>query len=62
MIYLESPANPTNALVDVEAVRDARDAALGANCPIAIDNTFLGPLPCAITLRLLRYGGLEARA
>ncbi|WP_435416995.1 cystathionine gamma-synthase family protein [Parerythrobacter aurantius] len=44
MIYLESPANPTNALVDVEAVRDARDAALGDDCPIAIDNTFLGPL------------------
>ncbi|NBW74354.1 MAG: cystathionine gamma-synthase family protein [Sphingomonadaceae bacterium] len=44
MIYLESPANPTNALVDVEAVRDARNAVLGAECPIAIDNTFLGPL------------------
>jgi methionine-gamma-lyase len=45
MIYLESPANPTNALVDVEAVRDARDAALDADAtPIAIDNTFLGPL------------------
>lgn len=43
MIYLESPANPTNALVDVEAVRDARDANLAAT-PIAIDNTFLGPL------------------
>lgn len=43
MIYLESPANPTNALVDVEAVRDARDAALPGT-PIAIDNTFLGPL------------------
>lgn len=43
MIYLESPANPTNALVDVEAVRDARDA-LVPECPIAIDNTFLGPL------------------
>jgi len=44
MVYLESPANPTNALVDIEAVRDARDAVLGADCPIAIDNTFLGPL------------------
>lgn len=46
MIYLESPANPTNQLVDVEAVRDARDAAFGADArpPIAIDNTFLGPL------------------
>ena len=54
MIYLESPGNPTNALVDIEAVREARDnAGLGAQaaeggsaqgCPIAIDNTFLGPL------------------
>jgi Cystathionine beta-lyases/cystathionine gamma-synthases len=54
MIYLESPANPTNALVDIEAVAAARDACLGGaqaaaggstqECPIAIDNTFLGPL------------------
>ena len=43
MVYLESPGNPTNALVDVEAVRAAVDAA-GLECPIAIDNTFLGPL------------------
>jgi methionine-gamma-lyase len=47
LIYLESPANPTNALVDVEAVAAARDALFeGADekPPIAIDNTFLGPL------------------
>ncbi|MXO85974.1 cystathionine gamma-synthase family protein [Altererythrobacter aurantiacus] len=44
MIYLESPGNPTNALVDIEAVKEARDAALDTSCPIAIDNTFLGPL------------------
>ena len=46
MIYLESPANPTNALVDVEAMRAARAAAFPAGelPPIAIDNTFLGPL------------------
>jgi len=46
LIYLESPANPTNALVDVEAVAAARDAAFAAadRPPIAIDNTFLGPL------------------
>ncbi|MBB4152610.1 methionine-gamma-lyase [Sphingomonas jinjuensis] len=47
LIYLESPANPTNALVDVQAVRASRDA-IFANAavkpPIAIDNTFLGPL------------------
>jgi methionine-gamma-lyase len=46
LIYLESPANPTNALVDVEAVRASRDKIFtGANKPpIAIDNTFLGPI------------------
>ena len=46
LIYLESPANPTNALVDVEAVAAARAAAFDADSrpPIAIDNTFLGPL------------------
>ena len=46
MVYLESPANPTNALVDVEACRAAVVAgfASGGRPPIAIDNTFLGPL------------------
>ncbi|MGI8612147.1 MAG: cystathionine gamma-synthase family protein [Sphingomicrobium sp.] len=46
LIYLESPANPTNVLVDVEAVAASRNAAFAAGelPPIAIDNTFLGPL------------------
>lgn len=47
LIYLESPANPTNALVDIEAVAAARDAAFAGvedGPAIAIDNTFLGPL------------------
>jgi methionine-gamma-lyase len=46
LIYLESPANPTNVLVDVQAVAAARDALFeeGRRPPIAIDNTFLGPL------------------
>ncbi|MGC6401287.1 cystathionine gamma-synthase family protein [Sphingomonas sp. FW199] len=47
LIYLESPANPTNVLVDIEAVSAARDAVFGTGedrPPIAIDNTFLGPL------------------
>ena len=48
LIYLESPANPTNALVDIQAVAASRDAIFGADNPekppIAIDNTFLGPL------------------
>src|SRR4051794_10552627 len=46
LISLESPANPTNVLVDVEAVAAARDRLFGADVapPVAIDNTFLGPL------------------
>ncbi|MDB5700720.1 MAG: cystathionine gamma-synthase family protein [Sphingomonadales bacterium] len=45
LVYLESPANPTNALVDVEAVKASRDAAFAdEKPPIVIDNTFLGPL------------------
>ncbi|MDQ2879183.1 MAG: cystathionine gamma-synthase family protein [Pseudomonadota bacterium] len=45
LIYLESPANPTNALVDIQAVAASRDAIFKGNKPpIAIDNTFLGPL------------------
>ncbi|MEN3972249.1 cystathionine gamma-synthase family protein [Sphingomicrobium sp. XHP0235] len=46
LIYLESPANPTNALVDVQAVDAARRAVYGEDelPPIAMDNTFLGPL------------------
>jgi methionine-gamma-lyase len=45
LIFLESPSNPTNTLVDVEAVRAACDAVFTGDRPlIAIDNTFLGPL------------------
>ena len=47
LIFLESPANPTNVLVDIEAVSAARDGVFAGEAgkpPIAIDNTFLGPL------------------
>ncbi len=42
----KAPANPTNALVDIEAVAASarRRARRRAETPIAIDNTFLGPL------------------
>lgn len=46
MIYLETPANPTNCLVDMRAAAD-----LAATCGteerpalVAVDNTFLGPI------------------
>jgi methionine-gamma-lyase len=47
MIYLETPANPTNGLVDIaDCARVARDlAGAGGHRPlVAVDNTFLGPL------------------
>ncbi len=53
LIYLESPANPTNALVDIQAVAASRDAIFGDDKPpIAIDNTFLGP----VWLQPLKHG------
>ncbi len=46
MIYLETPANPTNALVDIQAVANiAHGLARGDRRPlVAVDNTFLGPI------------------
>ena len=45
MVFLGGTGNPPNDQVDIEAVKAARDAALDpAETPIAIDNTFLGPL------------------
>jgi methionine-gamma-lyase len=47
MIYLETPANPTNALVDIEGcARLARsmEQADGSRPLVAVDNTFLGPI------------------
>lgn len=46
-IYLESPANPTNELVDIEGIAKVRDELYGdaADRPvIMVDNTFLGPV------------------
>lgn len=39
---IETPANPTNALVDIAAVRAFADSIGGA--PLLVDNTFLGPV------------------
>lgn len=46
MIYLETPANPTNTLFDIEAAaRLSRELERdGTRPPVAVDNTFLGPL------------------
>ena len=46
MIYMETPANPTNALIDMSACVQAAKAASDPARPVlvAVDNTFLGPL------------------
>ncbi len=46
MIYIETPANPTNALVDIAAAREISDSlAVGDfRPPVIVDNTMLGPV------------------
>jgi methionine-gamma-lyase len=46
MIYIETPGNPTNALVDLEMCsRMAREHSTSSRrVVVAVDNTFLGPL------------------
>ncbi len=46
MIYLESPANPTNELIDIEAFAEIAKYFSKPNKKIitAVDNTFLGPV------------------
>lgn len=45
-IFIETPANPTNALVDIAATAEmaAEFATDGERPPVVVDNTFLGPL------------------
>lgn len=47
LILVETPANPTNSLVDLilmAAVADELGKAQGHRPPVAVDNTFLGPV------------------
>jgi len=60
MIHLETPANPTNHLVDIEAaVRLAEEASTPEQeVLVAVDNTFMGPLfqqPIALGADLVLY-------
>jgi methionine-gamma-lyase len=45
-VFVETPANPTNVLVDIAAARRVADrhARPGREAPLVVDNTFLGPL------------------
>ncbi len=46
LIYTETPANPTNALVDIAAMRQLADELGSKDKPVyvAVDNTYMGPL------------------
>ena len=46
MIYIETPANPTNQLVDIEACRKVADklSTEDKHIYLAVDNTYMGPL------------------
>ncbi len=46
MVFIETPANPTNSLVDIEAVADviALHKTKKRQILLAVDNTYLGPL------------------
>lgn len=46
MVFLETPSNPTNALFSIEAARRFADRHTTGDTvvPVAVDNTFLGPL------------------
>jgi len=48
LIMTETPANPTNSLVDLRLMREASEWLQreqgGARPPLAVDNTFLGPV------------------
>ena len=45
MIYLETPANPTNALIDIEMCKQLADEqSTNDQVLVAVDNTYMGPL------------------
>ncbi len=46
MIYVETPGNPINSLIDLEMVRDMADSFTNfeKECLMVVDNTFLGPV------------------
>ena len=62
LIIVETPANPTNSLVDLALMRDVSELIggrqKGGRPPVAVDNTFLGPVfqsPLAAGVDLVMY-------
>ena len=62
LILVETPANPTNSLVDLKLMREVSEMIgarqKGGRPPVAVDNTFLGPVfqrPLALGVDLVMY-------
>jgi methionine-gamma-lyase len=62
LIIVETPANPTNSLVDLRLMREVSDMIgakqKGGRPPVAVDNTFLGPVfqrPLGLGVDLVMY-------
>jgi methionine-gamma-lyase len=62
LIIVETPANPTNSLVDLKLMREVSEMIgarqKGGRPPVAVDNTFLGPVfqrPLALGSDLVMY-------
>lgn len=63
-IYVETPANPTNSLIDIEmAVRiGAKYSNQGQKVIVAVDNTYMGPLwqkPITLGADLIMYSATK---
>ncbi len=64
MIFVETPANPTNVLIDIEMCRDlaAKYSTPDRKVLVAVDNTYMGPLwqhPLALGADLVLYSATK---
>src|SRR5690554_779430 len=64
LILIETPANPTNHIIDIEACREVADKFNTADREvlIAVDNTYMGPLwqhPLALGADLVMYSATK---
>lgn len=48
LVYVETPANPNNSLIDIEMCREiANHFQKDTKIPLVVDNTYMGPLWCS---------------
>lgn len=64
MVYVETPANPTNDLIDIEACRAVADAfsRTEEEVLVAVDNTYMGPIwqhPLQLGADLVMYSATK---